>query len=147
MMTVVALRSVVPTYEDEGILWERMMPVVAERDVRPIGPCGVIEYNDEYAESDVDLSIFMPVEPGTKVEAPLELLNLPARKCVVATVCGSYDQFTRAHDLIAEMIAKEGLNPDESGSAEGHAFNIYLTEIGEVPENELETKIYQPLSN
>ena len=54
-MTVVALRGTVPSYSDEGRLWERLMPALQQQGIRPVGPCGVIEHDDEYREADVDL--------------------------------------------------------------------------------------------
>ncbi len=144
-MNVVVLRGVVPSYEDERILWGQMMPAAAALGISPVGPCGVIEHNDEYRESDVDLSIFIPVQQGTTAEDPLEILNLPERECAVATVRGAYNQFSLAHDLIADKIVEDDLRLPESSSIDGHAFNIYVTEMGEVSEDELITKIYQPL--
>ena len=91
-MTVVTLRGTVPTYSDEGQLWAQMMPLLAAQGITPIGPCGVIEHDDQYTEHDVDLSIFLPVAPGTRAEAPLEILELPERDCLVARVLGSFAQ-------------------------------------------------------
>lgn len=38
---------------------------------------------------DVDLSIFVPVAPGTRVDAPLEIVELPERDCPCGRVVGS----------------------------------------------------------
>ncbi len=79
--------------------------------------------------------------------ATARFATLPERECIVATVRGSYDQFSLAHDLIAEKIAKEGLRLPETSPVDRHAFNIYVTEMGEVPEDQLIAKIYQPVGN
>lgn len=57
-MTIVALRGVIPTYSDERLLWDRMMPELVRQGVTPNGPCGVIEHDREYTECDVDQEIF-----------------------------------------------------------------------------------------
>ena len=145
-MTVVALRGTVPTYSDEGQLWQQMMPALAAQGVTPVGPSGVIEHDDEYTERDVDLSIFMPVAPGTRVEAPLEILELPERDCLVAQVRGPYDQISEAHDLINDRLAGEGLRVRGDGSVASKAFNLYLTTLDEVSEDELVTEVYEPLA-
>lgn len=62
-MTVVALCGTIPTYTDEPLLWDRMMPELARQQITPVGPCGVIEHDDAYAEHDVDEEIFLPVAP------------------------------------------------------------------------------------
>ncbi|MFT3888850.1 MAG: MerR family transcriptional regulator [Arachnia sp.] len=145
-MTVVALRGTVPTYSDEGQLWGRLMPALAAQSVTPIGPCGVIEHDEQYTEHDVDLSIFLPVPPGTRVEAPLEVVELPERDCLVAQVRGSYDLISEAHDLINARLAAEDLSVRDDGTIASKAFNRYLTTPGQVPEDEQVTEVYEPLA-
>lgn len=145
-MTVVALRDTVPTYADERLLWERLMPELAAAGIRPAGACGVIEHDDEYTPENVDLSIFVPVTPGTRVEAPLHVLDLPARDCLVAHVRGPYEQLREAHDLISVRLGSENLAVRDDGTVASHAFNRYLTTMDEVREDELITEVYQPLA-
>lgn len=145
-MTLVALRGTVPTYADESRLWDRLLPLLHARSVVPVGPCGVLEHDDEYTDSDVDLSVFFPVAPGTRVEAPLEVFDLPERDCLVATVRGPYDQIGQAHDLINARLADEGLTPRSDGTLAGHAFNRYLTTPDQVAEADLVTEVCLPLA-
>lgn len=145
-MTLVTLRGTVPTYADEGQLWGAMMPLLGAQAITPVGPCGVIEHDDQYTEHDVDLSVFFPVAPGTRAEAPLEILDLPGRDCVVAQVRGSYDQISEAHDLINARIASEELVVRSDGSVGSKAFNLYLTTPDQVSEDELVTEVYEPLA-
>lgn len=145
-MTIVALRGIVPTYSDEGQLWGRMMPLLAAQSIVPVGPCGVIEHDDQYTERDVDLSIFFPVAPGTRVEAPLATVELPERDCVVAHVSGSYDQITEAHDHINARIAADDLSLTNDETIAGKGFNFYLTTPDQVPEGELVTEVYEVLA-
>ncbi len=145
-MTVVVLRGTVPSYRDEGQLWERMLPALARRAITPTGPCGVIEHDEQYTERDVDLSIVMPVAPGTRVDAPLEILELPERDCLVAQVRGSYDQISEAHDLISARLAEEDLAVRNDGTIASKAFNWYLTTPDQVPGDELVTEVCRPLA-
>lgn len=144
-MTVVALRGTVPTYDHEPQLWERMMPAVADRGITPTGPCGVIEHDDEFTDHDVDLSVFLPVAPGSHATAPLEILELPERDCVVARVHGSYTQIGAAHDLINDQIAAEGLTARDDGSLAAKAFNRYLTTPDQVAVEDLVTEVCRPV--
>lgn len=145
-MTVVALRGIVPTYADEDQLWDQMLPALTAQAITPSGPCGVIEHDDQFTERDVDLSIFSPVAPGTRVEAPLEILELPQRDCLVAQVRGSYDQISEAHDLINVRLAAEKLNVKNDGTIASKAFNLYLTSPDQVSEDELVTEVCEPLA-
>ena len=144
-MTIVALRGTVPTYADEGQLWARMRPLLEAQSITPIGPCGAIEHDDQYVEQDVDLSIFLPVAPGTRVEAPLEIFDLPERDCLVALVRGSYDQISEAHDLINARIVADDLAVATGESVACRAFNLYLTTPEEVGEEALVTEVFEPL--
>ncbi|GAB3396053.1 MerR family transcriptional regulator [Humibacter soli] len=143
-MTVVSLRGTVPTYSDEGQLWARMMPEIAAQGITPIGPGGVIEHDGEYRESDVDESIWLPVAPGTTVNAPLSVTDLPERETVVARVVGPYSLITEAHTRIDEFARSEGIefaNANEQ-SIERDNFNVYLTMPGEVPDDQHVTEVH-----
>ena len=145
-MTLVALRGTVPTYFDEPLLWQRMTPALVAQGVTAAGPWGVIEHDDGYTERDVDLSIFMHVAPGTRVEAPLEILELPERDCLVARVLGSHKQISKAHDLINDRRAADGLSLRGDGTLASKAFNLYLATPDQVSEDELVTEVYEPLA-
>ncbi|KAB1660311.1 MerR family DNA-binding transcriptional regulator [Pseudoclavibacter chungangensis] len=144
-MTVATLRGTVASYSDEGRLWGQLMPLLAARSITPIGPCGVIEHDDEYTEHDVDLSIFVPVVPGTSVEPPVDVLELPARDCLVARVVGPYDRISEAHDLIAAHLTTEGIAVRDDVSPAGRAFNLYVTTPDQVDEADLVTEVCVPL--
>ncbi|RUR03010.1 MerR family transcriptional regulator [Labedella endophytica] len=145
-LSVVTLRGTVPTYRDEHQLWDRLLPMLTAQSVTPIGPCGVIEHDDQFTERDVDLSIFLPIAPGTRVEAPLAILELPERDCLVAQVRGSYDQISEAHDLINARIASENLTVRNDDTIASKAFNRYLTTPDQVSEDEFLTEVYEPLA-
>lgn len=145
-LTAVALRGTIDSYADEGQLWGRLMPLLADRAITPIGPCGVIEHDDQYVEHDVDVSIFLPVPSGTTVDSPLEIIDLPARDCLVARVNGPYEQISRAHDLMNQRLVNESLTPRSDGSLAARAFNVYLTTPDQVPTEQLVTDVCLPLA-
>lgn len=149
-MTVVTLRGTVPTYSDEGLLWQRLWPLLGAQCLTPTGPGGVIEHDAEYTEHDPDLSIFLPVAPGATTEAPLEVLDLPARDAVVATVRGPYTQISAAHDAIEEFVHAEGLTLPDAGAPDAtaavKAFNVYLTTPDKAAPEDLVTEVVQPLA-
>ncbi|MBW8173442.1 MerR family transcriptional regulator [Ornithinimicrobium sp. Arc0846-15] len=145
-MTVVSMRGTVPAYNEEGQLWGQMMPLVGAQGIQPVGPCGVIEHDEQFTERDVDLSIFLPVSSGASVDGPLEVIELPERDCLVAQVKGSFEQISEAHDLINARIADEGLATKNDGTVSSKHFNLYLTNPGEVSEDEQVTEVYLPLA-
>lgn len=147
--TVVTLRGIVPAYDQEGRLWERMGPELGRQQIAPTGPAGVFEHDAEYRESDPTLSIWLPVPPGTRVEAPLEAHNLPEQEVVMASVRGPYSLISEAHSRIEEFVRAEGLTTVErSGDdpLERLDFNRYLNDCTVVPAEELLTEVCVPLA-
>lgn len=146
-MTVVALRGTVPTYADEGLLWQRATPLLERAGIEPIGPCGVIEHSTEYVERDVELSIIIPVAPGTTAPPPLEVIGLPERECLIARVVGPYTLLTAANGALATRLSEGDLYlasaDDDSLGAKG--FNLYLTDLAETSGDDLVTEVCWPL--
>lgn len=145
--TVVYLRDTIPSYAAEGSLWERLMPALTEQGIRPSGSGGTIEHDGEFRESDVDESVFLAVPEGTTVSAPLATLDMPARTAVVATVVGPYPEaIPRAHEAISAYITEHGLRPSRTpDDIRTHHFNVYVNTPMDVPEEQLETRVYVPV--
>lgn len=78
--SVVALRGVVPAYDQEGRLWQQLVPELDRQGITPLGPGGVFEHDTDYKESDPTLSIWLPVEPGTAAQEPLTDTTSPSRR-------------------------------------------------------------------
>jgi DNA-binding transcriptional MerR regulator len=143
--TVVTYRDIVPTYADEGMLWQTFMPEIARHGIVPVGPGGVFEHNEEFTESDVDESVFLPVAPGTVVAAPLTVHEVPEQDAVVARVVGPYSQIGDAHVAISEYLATNGL-ADAEPAADGLVgvhFSVYLTDPTQVGEEETVTEVHR----
>lgn len=148
--TVVALRGTVPAYDQEGRLWDRLMPELGRQGLTPIGPCGVFEHDPEYREADPTLSIWLPVPPGTTAQAPLEVHELPEQEVVLARVEGPYTQISEAHARIDELVRSEGLTlAPRSGIDDDIAvlgFNRYLVDLSQAAPEDLVTEVCVPLA-
>ncbi len=147
--TIVALRGVIPSYPEEGRLWERFMPALGAQGITPIGPGGVIEHDGEYRESDVDESVWLPVAPGTTASEPLEVIALPEREVVMARIVGPYSLITEAHTRIGTFARENGISlacggPD-APIAERNG-NRYLTTPGSVSDDEHVTEVWVPIA-
>lgn len=148
-MTVVAFRGVVPTYNDEGQLWERFLPELHAQGIAPIGPGGVLEHDREYRDGDVDESVWLPVAPGSTAVAPLVVHELPARDVVLARVDGPYTLISEAHSRIEAYLGEHGLTLAESGGSDDVAslgFNVYLTDPSTVAPEDNVTQVCLPLA-
>lgn len=145
-MRVLALRGTVPTYADEMILWDRLMPLLTEVGAEPVGPGGVIEHVSEYVEHDVDLSVFVPVGPGTTAPAPVEVIDLPERECLIARVVGPYSLITAANDALAARLADGDLRLAPGDGPEAKGFNLYLEDADPAAGGLPVTEVCWPLS-
>lgn len=148
--TVVALRGTVPAYDQEGRLWERLLPEIGRQGLTPTGPCGVFEHDPEYRETDPTLSIWLPVPPGTTAQAPLEVHELPEQEVVLAHVGGPYTLISEAHTRIDELVRSEGLTlAPRSGVDDDIAvlgFNRYLVDPSQAAPEDLVTEVCVPLA-
>lgn len=148
--TVVALSGVIPAYDEEGRLWQQLMPEAAKQGIAEIGPGGAFEHDPEYREADPTMSVWFPVAPGTTAEAPLVIHELPEQEAVVATVHGPFTLISEAHARIEEFARDEGLTfvPREGidDPVELLGSNVYLTNPAEVALEDNVTEVCVPLA-
>lgn len=148
--TVIALRGTIPAYDQEGRLWQELMPQLAQQRIAPIGPGGVFEHDPEYVESDPTVSIWLPVAPGTTATAPLQVHDIPEQQVVQARVEGPYTLITEAHSQIEEFAAAEGLSfaarRDLDDPVEQLGFNRYLVDPSGAAPEDLVTEVCMPLA-
>ncbi len=146
--TLATYRAILPTYAAERTLWDALIPALRAQGVRPIGPGGCIEHDEEFKEADVTESAFLEVAPGTQLAAPLIRLDAPARDIVVARVRGPYAQaIPTAHHAIAGHLAEHGLRPAwTTDDPATHVFNVYLTDPSTTAAADLLTEVCVPIA-
>ena len=109
-MTVATYRGSVPTYADEGQLWQEFMPELQRQGLTPTGPGGVFEHDPTYVDENPDLSLFLPVPPGTTADGPVQVIDVPEQRVVVARVVGPFSQISQAHAQITAFLTDKGLS-------------------------------------
>lgn len=101
---VAAVRGVIPTYSEQGHLWDELCAYLEQHKVKPAGPCFTLYHDDEYRERDVDAEVCEPVQ----ADAPppdhgrAKVYELPAVETMACVVHhGSYDMLGQAYrDLL-----------------------------------------------
>ena len=118
--TVAALRGILPTYADEGDLWQQIMPLIGRSGARlPERPlCGATFHDPDYRETDVDVEIWMQVDAPFEPVAPLTCRQVPEREVVATTLHGDYSGISQAMEALGAYIAQRHLDT-------GPMFNIY----------------------
>jgi len=141
-MTVAALRDVIPTYADEGRLWQRLQPALADAGARPArdGSVGATFHDEGYQERDVDVEIWMEVaEPFTEAGG-VRCVAVPERDVVSATFTGPYEQVSAVTAALGAWIAEHDLAMD------GPMFDIYVVGPGTEPDPaRWVTRVCQPV--
>lgn len=128
-MTVAALRDTIPTYPDEALLWQRLMPALGAAGAAfPADAiCGATFFDPDYRECDVDVEVWLQVSGACDVQAPLVCRAEPAREVVTARLLGDYSQMEVVTSALGAFIAQNGLRT-------GPMFNIYRVTPAQNPD-------------
>lgn len=139
---VASIRQIIPSYEQEGILWEMMMRETAGLNMQVADPSyGMAIFHDEgYKESDVDVEIQMSVKGSYENTDHVVFKVVPAVEFASAIFKGSYEQLTSVHRAVAKWIRDNGYEFN------GAMFCIYHVSPAETKNpNELVTEVCYPV--
>ena len=86
----------------------------------------------------------LPIAPQASIDpaGPFERITVAGGRYAVAAHHGNYAGLANAWQEFMAAVAADGLNPDWSRSC----FEVYANEPGTVPDDELITEMYQPIS-
>lgn len=128
-MEIASLRKVIPSYADEGLLWQEIMPLLQQSGAAfPAGGIsGATFYDPDYRESDVDVEVWIQVAGSFEAVPPLEYRSEPAREVVTATLMGDYSQMPAVTAAAGAFIAEHRLRT-------GPMFNIYRVSPAQNPD-------------
>jgi DNA-binding transcriptional MerR regulator len=120
-MTVAALREVVPTYADEGLLWQRLPAAMQAAGAVPAAGAlaGATFHDDGFQERDPDVEIWLQVAAPFTGTGGVRCVEVPARDVALATFTGGYEQVGAVTAAIGDWIAGHGLAMD------GPMFDVY----------------------
>jgi len=124
---VASLRQVIPSYDQEGMLWEQMMRETAPQNLQYANPCMslAIFHDKDYKEHDVDVEIQISVRGEyTNTEHVVFKTTQPVL-VASATYTGGYDQLTDVNIAVANWVQDNGYAFD------GAMFTIYHVGFGQ----------------
>lgn len=110
-ITVAALRDRIPAYSDEGMLWERLMPLVEGSGATfpADGIAGATFLDPDYQDTNPDVEVWIQVAAPFAAVAPLNCRTEPAGRAVAATLVGDYSAMASVTSAIGAYIAEHGL--------------------------------------
>ncbi|MEG0513713.1 MAG: MerR family transcriptional regulator, partial [Clostridia bacterium] len=103
---VVSVRKVIPTYEQEGILWGIMRQETAHMGLQIAEPCnGLAMFHDDgFKESDVDVEVQMTVKGSYQNTENVVFKTVPAALIASATYKGGYEQMPAVNQAVAAWV-------------------------------------------
>ena len=115
------VRMVIPSYWQEGTLWNILMEETAPLNVIDGDPCYccAVFHDQEYREAEVDVEVQKDVKGTYPDTEHVRFRVLPEVTVACATCKGSYEQMDEINSAIAAWVSDNGYIFD------GPMFNIY----------------------
>ena len=136
------VRMTIPSYEQEGMLWDILMKETAQMRLTDGDPCYccAVFHDKEYREADVDVEVQKDVKGRYADTEHVTFRTLPEVTVACATCKGSYEQMGQVNAAIAAWAAGNGF------VFSGPMFNIYHVSPHETDDpNEFVTEVCYPV--
>lgn len=118
---VASVRKVIPTYEQEGMLWGILMQETEQLRMQDGDPCYALAifHDNEYKETNVDVEVQKSVRGKYNNTENVVFKTEPAVLIASATYKGSYEKIGEVNEAVANWVQDNGYDFD------GLSFNIY----------------------
>jgi DNA-binding transcriptional MerR regulator len=123
VLHVASVRAIVPSYKEQGELWQELYGALGPQHTQFTGPCLSIYYDEEYQERDVDTQACQPVGAAVKLPGPpsrVQVHDLPAANVACVVHHGPFTTITQAYNAVVAWIEANGYR------VVGPAREIYL---------------------
>lgn len=119
--TVASVRQIIPSYNDEGMLWSILMQETSGLRVQDGDPClcSAIFHDAEFRESDVDVEVQKTVAGRYADTEHVRFRTEPPIWVAAATYKGGYEQIDGVNKAVATWVSDNGYQLC------GPMFNIY----------------------
>ncbi|MCX7772529.1 MAG: MerR family transcriptional regulator [Clostridia bacterium] len=106
---VIGLREIIPAYNAEGMLWQKLGAYVGKNRIPCGSPSFAIYHDGEYREADVDVEVVMGVEKPVEAGDGFSYRETEAVP-VMATIMvpGPYEGIGAAYESLAKWIEENG---------------------------------------
>ncbi len=120
-LDVISLRKVIPTYNDEGLLWEQLRKEMINQNVNCANPCySMAEFFDKgYKEDNVDVEVRLAVLGKYKDTEEVNFKTTEPVTAATVIMKGDYSKIQEACEAIGNWIDSNEYELD------GNVFSIY----------------------
>ncbi len=107
---VASVRDILPAYDQEGQLWQRLNEETASMKLQPADHCySLAVFHDEgYKDQDVDVEIQISVKGSYPDTAHVVFKTVPPIEIASAIYKGSYEQITAVNHAVANWVNDNG---------------------------------------
>ncbi|MCK5129747.1 MAG: MerR family transcriptional regulator [Clostridiales bacterium] len=106
---VISLRQVIPAYEKEGMLWEKLGTFMKEKGISSTGFCYATYYDEGYKEGEVDVEVVMEVKELLQNEEGFVFKQTePIIQAAYVLVPGDFSNIASAFVFLAKWIEENG---------------------------------------
>jgi DNA-binding transcriptional MerR regulator len=125
---VASLRKIIPTYQDEKLLWEQMSQETG-CNLQMAAPCYslAIFHDESYKESDVDVEIQIAVQGRHENTEHVVFKTVEPIEIASAVYKGSYEQIGKVNESVAAWVSDNGYDYNAPG------FFVYHVSPGHDP--------------
>lgn len=118
---VASVRKIIPSYQEEGVLWKTLMEETQMLPIQDAVPCYTLAvfHDKEYKETDVDVEVQKSVVGNYKDTKNVKFKTIPPILMASATYTGSYELITEVNEAVAQWVK------DNNYSFNGESFSIY----------------------
>lgn len=112
---VASVRKVIPSYQDEGMLWNILGLETTSLKMQYDEPCYSLAmfHDDGHKESDVDVEIQMNVKGSYNNTENVQFKTVPPIQFASATYKGSYEQVDLVNEAVATWVSANGYEFDD----------------------------------
>ena len=139
---VASVRKIIPSYNQEGMLWGILMQETATLNLQNGDPCYTLAvfHDGEHKESDVDVEVQKSVKGSYKNTENVVFKTVPPILMASATYKGSYEKINEVNEAVANWVRDNGYEFN------GLSFCIYHVSPHETQDpDELVTEVCYPV--
>jgi DNA-binding transcriptional MerR regulator len=106
---VAGLRATVPTFGDQGPLWNQLDSYLARNGLNPVGPCLTVYHDLEFRERDFDIEVCEPVAESAPDQDPVHIHSLPGLRAAACILHhGGFENVGATYDVLLHWIEANG---------------------------------------
>jgi effector-binding domain-containing protein len=120
-----------------GRVYGQVFHYLEQLKEEPAGPPYVAYYNMDMQNLDIEIGI--PVSRDLPSQGGIRSANIPGGDMASCLYTGPYNEMGSAYNALTEWVEKNG------HQVTGVAYELYLNDPGQIPEQELQTQILFPL--